>query len=94
MVQLPQSRLKRARHVAGALALQLSSLGSEAKDPAEVIVIRRSDGATLATFHHDYLAEAVNHRDSLCDRLRTEHIFDMCRELGIDMMQVGPPQDG
>jgi hypothetical protein len=94
MVQLPQIRLTRARHVATALAPQLTFLGSEAKDPAEVIVTRRTDGSTLARFHHDYLTEAINHPDSLSDRLRSQQIFDMCRELSIDIGQVGPAQDG
>ena len=62
------------------------------KEPTDVVVTRRSDGATLATFPHDYLDQAVSHRDSLTERLHTGHVFDLCRELGIDSTQVGLPQ--
>jgi hypothetical protein len=66
----------------------------EPKDPANVIVTRRSDGVAVATFEHEYLFEAARHRDSIRDRLSTEQIFDLCRELQIDIGQVGTPQDG
>lgn len=63
------------------------------KDPSRLQVTRRCDGAILATFDHEHLTEAIVHRDDLSERLQSSHIFDVCRQLGIDIGRVGTPAD-
>ncbi len=65
----------------------------EPKDPTVLRVLRRSDDAVLVEFEHDRLLEAITHRDDLDKRLHEEHVFDVCRQLGIAIDQVGTPQD-
>jgi hypothetical protein len=94
---IPRSRAARWRSTLWARALNFNPLEwlgfTEPKDPHAVVVQRRSDGATVATFEHEYLVDAITHRDSIVERLDSEQIFDVCRELSIDVSQVGTPQD-
>jgi hypothetical protein len=65
----------------------------EPRDPTKLVVSRRSDHAALVTFDYDRRLPVVNHRDELVERFGSQHIFDVCRELGIDIGQVGAPTD-
>lgn len=75
----------------GLLGLLLSD--PEPKEPTLVAVTRKCDGETLTTFDHAWLVEAIQHRDDLDQRLQTQHIFDVCRQLSIDIGRIGTPVD-
>ncbi len=94
---LPVSRRARLGHRAWAVAFWLLPApldwlsDPEPKVPTRLLITRRCDGAILATFDHDHLTAAIAHRDDLSRRLQTMHIFDVCRQVSIDVGQVGTP---
>lgn len=74
-----------------ALIEEFLPLSGEPKEPTLLHVLRRTDDVVLTTYEHDYLFAAVSHRDTLVERLKTEHIYDLCRDLGLDINLVGTP---
>jgi hypothetical protein len=62
--------------------------GIPAKRRSVLAVMRRDDGRTVITFDHDYEQEALDHLDSLKQRLRTMRLWDFCRDVGIAFDRV------
>ncbi len=55
---------------------------------ATVVVFRRADGFPLKEFEYDSQPSAAWHLADLQDRLTSTHVFDFCRELGIDIRHM------
>lgn len=56
-----------------------------------VTLSRRDDGEPVATFSYSLMSEADIHVSHLSSCLATQHVFDFCRDLGIDPnVVVGP----
>lgn len=62
--------------------------GIPAKRRAKVLVRRRDNDRTVITFDHDIEGEALDHLESLNDRLHSMRLFDFCRDVGIDYGSV------
>jgi hypothetical protein len=72
----------------------LSLLWYEEKRFCDIILFRRDDGSTVLRFDYDKVEDATHHLGWLRERLREEHVYDFCRDLGIPVNQVvGPGQD-
>jgi hypothetical protein len=54
----------------------------------DVVVYRHDTGETVVRYRYRYLGPATAHVQSLLARLGKTHVFDFCRELGIDIGQV------
>ncbi|MBF4163442.1 hypothetical protein [Nocardioides acrostichi] len=69
-------------------ALPVVSLDVEPRRHCEVFIVRRDTGETVTRFDHPYLGEANAQVHSLLGRLESQHVFDFCRGVDLDVALV------
>lgn len=72
----------------GIVTIGITLVDYDPRRSSNVVVLRRDNGSAVLGYRYSTVGDATLHATSLAERLKTMHVFDFCRDLGLPMESV------